>query len=162
MSLIHLFGCVCARVSVRVFVFAFGLLGYRKCKISFDFSQVLFKSQWRAAKYIPKYMATSNFFERCGFFFSLCVMLYSWEKLLRCFLPLPPPPFCANKTKPLARQHALTVLFLLLCEVWCHHLAPGKPLFGETPINGLSVLLIYMLRNWMGIARRSDSHFPFS
>lgn len=32
----------------------------------------------------------------------------------------------------------------------------------ETPINGLSVLLIYMLRNGMGIACCGDSHFPFS
>lgn len=32
----------------------------------------------------------------------------------------------------------------------------------ETPINGLSVLLIYMLRNRMGIACCGDSHFPFS
>lgn len=53
MSQVHLFGCVCACVNVRVFVFAFSLLGYSKCKISFDISQVPFKSQQRAAKYIP-------------------------------------------------------------------------------------------------------------
>lgn len=49
-------GCAGAGVSVCAFVFAFILLGYGKCKIRFDFSQVLLKSRRSCKVHPAKYM----------------------------------------------------------------------------------------------------------
>lgn len=120
-----------AWVSESVFVFAVTLLGEGKCKVTFDFSQVLRTLQDCKSCKVHSVSHTFTSLKVCGFFICNVILLrkiaafsifFFFFCLLFFFFS------CGNKTKLLARHPALTALFLLLCEVWCHHLALGKAL----------------------------------
>lgn len=120
-------GWVCVRLS---------LLSFCLDMVNAKLGLIFHKCYWNhvgAAKDILQSTWESHvdFFE--SFVFSACNVIVL-RKIATFFFFFPPFLFaffflfCGNKTKLLARQPALTALFLLLCEVWCHHLALGKPL----------------------------------